>query len=168
LNLQVLMSQLVATPRLAQYLSVGLILITLLIWLSLRQRMPDQPMLLDLAILSVIALLPVYHRFYDAALLIFPIAWAIYELRSTVARHARVCLAMTVPFFLPGAAMLKGLAHFNATVETLSQSWWWNLFIAPHQVWLIASMLVTLLMAQRKLVSRELRIAAATPAAEAA
>jgi hypothetical protein len=168
LNLQVVMSQVAATPRMAQYLSVGLALITLLIWLSLRQRSADQPMLLDLAILSVIALLPVYHRFYDAALLIFPTAWAVFELRSTVARHARVCLAMTVPFFLPGAAVLKGLAHSNATVETLAQSWWWNLFIAPHQVWLIASMLVTLLMAQRKLVSRELRIAAATPAAEAA
>ena len=38
--------------------------------------------LLDLAILASASLLPVYHRFMDAGILLIPVAWALSELEG--------------------------------------------------------------------------------------
>jgi hypothetical protein len=167
-NLQVVLSQFVTSPQLAQYLSITVTLIALLLWLWFRRRVPEQPVLLDVAIASLITLLPVYHRFYDASLLIFAVAWAVTELRGTASIYAWICLAGTLPFMVPGAAALNALVRSSALIAAVSRGWWWNMFVGPHQVWLIAAMLVALLLAQRKLRHSEIRIPSVVPAVEAA
>jgi hypothetical protein len=167
-NFQVVASQLMASPHLAQYLSTAVTLIALLLWLWFRRGVPHRSVLLDLAIASLITLLPVYHRFYDASLLIFAVAWAMTELRGAASVYAWICIAGTVPFMVPGAAALKALVRSSALIAALSRSWWWNIFVGPHQVWLIAAMLVALLLAQRKLRHSEIRIPSVVPAVEAA
>jgi Glycosyltransferase family 87 len=166
-NIQVVMSQLVASPQLTQYLSIGVALVALLAWWRLRQSAPEQSLLLDLAMASVISLLPVYHRFCDVALIVFPVAWAITEWRGALSRYAWVSEAAAIPFLVPGAPLLSRIAHSSAAVEELSKSWWWNLFIAPHQVWLVVAMLMTLLLAQGKLRPSTAKVSSAL-AAEAA
>jgi hypothetical protein len=166
-NIQVVMSQFVASPQLAQYLSIGVALVALLVWWRLRNRTPEQSVMLDLAIASMISLLPVYHRFYDVALIVFPVAWAITEWRGTLSRYAWVSLAAAIPFLVPGTALLSRTAHSSAAVEEFSKSWWWYLFIAPHQVWLVVAMLITLLLAQGKLRASKAKVSSAL-AAEAA
>ena len=167
-NLQVVLSQFVTSPQLAQYLSITVTLIALLLWLWFRRRVPEQPVLLDLAIASSLTLLPIYHRFYDAALLIFSLAWAITQLSGPIARHARVCLFSVTPFLVPGAAMLRLLANSSATIASMSRSWWWNLFVAPHQAWLILAIVLVLTSAQRVLASEKIELPSTLAAAEAA
>jgi len=165
-NFQVVLSQLVSSPQLAQYLSITATLIALLLWLWFRRGVPEQPILLDLAVFSLITLLPVYHhRFYDASLLVFAVAWAVAELRGAASVNPWVCIAGTLPFMVPGAAALKALVRSSAIIAAVSQSWWWNLFVAPDQAWLIAAILVALLLAQRKLRSSDIRIPSAVPEA---
>ncbi len=166
-NLQVVMSQFVASPQLAQNLSIGVALAALLVWRRLRKSTPEQPVMLDLAMASVISLLPVYHRFYDVALIVFPVAWAITEWRGALSRYSWVSLAVAIPFLVPGTALLRRTVHSSAALEEFSKSWWWNLFIAPHQVWLVVAMLITLLLAQGKLHPSKAQVSSAL-AAEAA
>jgi hypothetical protein len=163
----VVLSQFVTSPQLAQYLSITATLIALVLWPWFRRGVPEQPVLLDLAILSLIALLPVYHRFYDASLLLCAVALAVTELRGTASIYAWICLASTLPFMLPGAAALKALVRYSALIAAVSRGWWWKMFVGPHQVWLIAARLVALLLAQRKLRHNEIRIPSVVRAVEA-
>jgi hypothetical protein len=149
-NSQVIFSQFLSRP-LSQYVAAGIAVVSVLLWLYLRSEISGDSYLLDLSLLSVVVLVPLYHRFYDAALLIFPVAWAITNLRGTAAGWAKLILAATLPFTIPGAALLRHLADSNAFIRALAQSWWWNLFIAPHQAWLVLFVLMAILFARRKL-----------------
>jgi len=167
-NFQLVVSQFGISLPAAQYVPFGIALTALLLWVYFRNNVQSQPALLDLAIASSVTLLPIYHRFYDAGLLIFPLAWAITQLSGPLARHARVCLFSVAPFLVPGAAMLRLLANSIATVASMSRSWWWNIFVAPHQAWLILAILLVLISAQRVLASEKIELPSALAAAEAA
>jgi len=167
-NFQLVLSQLPVSLQVAQYLASGIAIAVLLLWLYVRSNVANQSAMLDLAIVSSVTLLPIYHRFYDAALLIFPLAWAITQLSGPVARHARVCLFVVGPFLVPGAAILRVLANSSAAVASMFRTWWWNLFVSPHQAWLILAILLILISAQRALASSEIEIPSTLAAAEAA
>ena len=166
-NAQLVLSQFLSRS-LAQYVSAAIAIVGLIFWLQLRQRVRRDHALLDLSVLSVLALVPLYHRFYDAALLIFPVAWAITNLRGAAARYAQVILAATVPFLIPGAALLRHLASSQTFIGSLSRSWWWNPFIAPHEAWLVFLILLVLLSAVRKLGQPQAQYAAIEDTAVAA
>jgi hypothetical protein len=46
--------------------------------------------------------------------------------------------------------VLKALAAGNSTASGMALSWWWQLFVEPHQVWLLVAIVVLLLVAQRR------------------
>jgi Glycosyltransferase family 87 len=150
INAQVIFSQLMSRS-LAQYFAMATSAMALLAWLHLRKRAQADQSLLDLSLLSVVILVPLYHRFYDGALLIFPIAWAIGNTRGALAQFARIVLAAVLPFVIPGAAMLRSFERSSPLMSALSRSWWWNLFVAAHQAWLVLVVLMGLLLAMRKL-----------------
>ena len=61
--------------------------------------------LLELGALAVSSLLPIYHRFYDASLLVLPLCWAFVSLRKTGGRTRKVAAAallLMTPFLIPG------------------------------------------------------------------
>ena len=59
----------------------------------------------ELSAITVISLLPVYHRFYDATLLVLPLCWAFVSLRRERVA-AVVSLGLMLPFLIPGGALL--------------------------------------------------------------
>jgi len=66
------------------------------------------PQLLSLGAISIICLLPVYHRFYDAGLLILPLCWCLTELAERSKQSAnwtvKVALLLMIPFLVPATA----------------------------------------------------------------
>lgn len=117
-----------------------------------RNRLSRRDQLLDLAILATISLLPFYHRFTDGCLLLPAVAWSITELNGQRKILARIVLILAVPFLVPGAAMLQLLAVNSPGVSVLAKRWWWQLLLAPHQVWMVLFISVLLLAAQRNLI----------------
>jgi Glycosyltransferase family 87 len=150
LNSQVLLSQFL-DRRWAQCAAMLLAITATAAWLFFRHKVQVPDKLLDLSIASAIILVPFYHRFYDATLLIFPVAWSVANLKLGTSRNARLTLAASTAFLVPGAAILRTLAANNATLAQLSRTWWWDLSIASHQIWAVLFMLTVLLLAQRKL-----------------
>ena len=104
--------------------------------------------LLDLAILASVTLLPLYHRFTDAGLLLVPVAWALSALKGEMRHFAAGCLLMASPFLIPGATMLHEFSGRSEVLRNLSRTRLWNLFILPHEAWLILFISVLLLTAR--------------------
>ena len=67
--------------------------------------------LLSLGAVSTLALLPVYHRFYDAALLVVPLCWCMTHVKGRPGRTDKNCITAYVPFLVPGAAFLQQLSN---------------------------------------------------------
>jgi hypothetical protein len=89
-----------------------------------------------------------YHRFYDAVLLLIPLAWAISAIaqRRTVAAAWGVLLLM-VPFFLNAATVLKVMEQRAPLPAWLLDQWWWNTLVLPQQAWALLGMAVLLILA---------------------
>jgi hypothetical protein len=93
----------------------------------------------------------VYHRFYDAVLLLVPLAWAIdAAARNRRDRIAWCVLLLMLPFCLNSATALVWLAGKGYLPEWLTQSPLWERVLLPHQGWALLAMAVCLLLAQRR------------------
>jgi glycosyl transferase family 87 len=149
INLQVVIYALLGNRDLANLLALAIAGILGLAWLYLLFRRPNQlSALLHLSTIAVLSLLPVYHRLYDASLLILPLAWCLTALAGRSARLAKIALVLIAVFLVPGGSALQSLqqgGHF----ATLQHTWWWNAIVMPHQVWTLFLLGLILLQAMR-------------------
>jgi hypothetical protein len=149
INLQVVTYAILGDRDLANLAAFAVAGIMGLAWLFLFSRRSHQPdALLHLSTIAVLSLLPVYHRLYDASLLILPLAWSFTALAGRMARLAHVSLLLIAVFLVPAGSALEQLqrtGHF-AAIQGL---WWWNAIVMPHQVWALFLLGLVLLQAMR-------------------
>ena len=152
-NLQVTLYPLVKSAALANVLAVvsGAVLVGMWLWVMIRRPSSD---LLELSALATLSLLPIYHRFYDAALLILPLCWALLVANKRQKRIAIATVVLILPFLVPGAALLDQLATSHLSAANLD-SWWWNGLVMSHQVWALLLLSVLLLYAMSTAPLRE-------------
>jgi hypothetical protein len=132
INAQVLFYSVLRNATLADRLARLLSAALLLTWgwfCSRRGRASD---LLAISAISVVSLIAVYHRFYDAALLIWPLAWGLLAVKNR--RIQIATLAMIAPFLVPGPAVLGRLGAAGWIPSGFTGSWWWNAWVMPHEV----------------------------------
>jgi hypothetical protein len=115
-------------------------------WLYLVMKNQRTPELLSLGAIAAIALLPVYHRFYDASLLALPLCWCMTRTVGRPQAPAKVALILMTPFLLPGAAFLQQLAAQGQIPDSATQSWWWSCLVMPHETWTLLLLCVLLLL----------------------
>lgn len=148
INLQVPMFSITGHSSSANLLAFGLgacLICTWLYWL-LRGNY-RKPELLALGAISIIGLLPVYHRFYDAAILVVPLCWCTARIVSRPDRIAKISLLLMLPFLIPGTALLQQLAARGHFSEAVTHSWWWDRVVMPHQTWTLLLLCLVLLYA---------------------
>jgi hypothetical protein len=99
-----------------------------------RDEHATRPLLL-ISPVAALALLPVYHRYYDAALLVIPLAAA---LASLAMRWRLIMLGLLAPFALPvgWASNLVGRGYIPAGTAS---SRGWQILVIPLQVWLLVA-----------------------------
>lgn len=133
INAQVLLFNLLGNAPVANRVAqlLGAALLGVWLWLCSRRRTPSE--LLEISAISVLCLIPVYHRSYDAAVLIWPLAWSLLLVgkRSTTV----VTMAAIAPFLVPGPAFLSALASAGRIPAAITNGWWWNTVILPHEIW---------------------------------
>jgi hypothetical protein len=146
INLQVPFFSITGHSSSANLLAFAVGGLLLCIWLYCVARDRESgPELLSLGAVSVLALLPVYHRFYDAGLLVVPLCWC---LTSAVGRSrtiAKIALLLMTPFLVPGAAFLQQLAVHAKVPETITHSWCWSCIVMPHETWALLALCLVLL-----------------------
>jgi hypothetical protein len=127
-----------------------------------RQRMAATPLLMSASMVTVLTLMVTYHRFYDAVLLLAPLAWALDAVAGRPAAHpagghrlAGWCtLALLVPFLLNSATALHWLSKNDRLPAWIDGGWAFERLILPHQGWALLGMAVCLLMAQPRSASK--------------
>lgn len=82
---------------------------------------------------AVIAMLVVYHRMYDAVVLLLPAAWLVRELaagrRGVLQAGAGLGLAA---FLAPGASLLNSLAVSGRLPRAVAEAGWFQAVVMPH------------------------------------
>jgi hypothetical protein len=112
-----------------------------------RRRPSQRDELLMAALIAVVSLLPIYHVWYDAALLSIPLCWGLAALERPGLRwHARATVLLILPFLLPGAAILQSLGPGYLPARVWS-SWWMQGLLVPYQAYLAAALAIVLLAA---------------------
>lgn len=99
-------------------------------FLSFRSRGSE---VLVISAISILSLVPIYHRAYDAGLLVWPLAWSILLVRHS--NRVLPTLILITPFFLPGPALLSDLAQTGRIPAVVSSSWWWSALVLSHEAW---------------------------------
>lgn len=149
INLQVLLYTFKPDRTAATFLALAISGAMGVLWLVLlRRRDHSETELLELSALCLLSLLPVYHRLYDASLLIFPLAWSMTALSGPLKRWAKGTLFLMLVFLVPGGSALERLQYSNY-LPRLQHSWWWFHFALPHQVWILILLTALLLHALR-------------------
>lgn len=129
LNFQVLPATF-GVPRLScNLIAVSLALLLLVIWL--RSGRGIGPIL-------VISLIPFYHRFYEAGVLVFVLAFAF-------AQHSKLLAGLCAPFIAPIPTMLLMLFPVK--------NMFWNAVVLSHEVWLLPLIALTAMAIQNKTVT---------------
>jgi hypothetical protein len=150
INLQVPFFSITGQSSSANLLAFAVTGFLLCIWLYWVVRSPERELeLLSLGAISVLALLPVYHRFYDAALVIVPLCWCMTMKGGRSSGRPKmivqiVLLLMTL-FLVPGAALLQELAIGGHFSDTVTHSWLWNCVVMPHETWTLLALCLVLL-----------------------
>ena len=147
INLQVPFFSITRNSNSANLWAFGITVALICGWMFIVFKRKEENELLTLAAISVIALLPVYHRAYDAAVLVVPLCWCITEAAGAYKRLARSGLFLIVPFLFPGSAYLQGLALHGRVAPSLKDSAVWNSVIMPHESWVLLLLCIVLLSA---------------------
>jgi hypothetical protein len=146
INLQVVLYSLVGSISLANDGAVAIGATLLIVWAvgMRRKQLKDDLELLDLSAIAVVSLLPVYHRFYDAALLVLPLCWVFLSFRRS-RLLGTVSVLLILPFLIPGGTLLEAMQAGGHIPSTLTNRWWWETIVLPHQVWTLFFLSILLL-----------------------
>lgn len=145
INLQVLLYALLHDRGAANVLALTISAALFGIWILLVVRSRPVDALLPLGTIAVLSLFPVYHRLYDAFLLIFPLWWSLREFSLPERKFARVVLVLMLPFLVPGGSALEQLQFGGHIPEAIAHSWYWTCIVMPHQIWLLMGLGLLLL-----------------------
>ncbi len=151
INLQVLFYAIWGHAAAANVLALAISATLFGIWVLLLLRSGSHDVLLPVGTLAILSLFPVYHRFYDGFLLIFPLCWSLREFSAPQNKFARGALLLMLPFLVPGGSALEQFQLRGQIPEAITRSWYWTRIAMPHQIWflLLLSMLLLWRMAVR-------------------
>lgn len=141
INSQVFFGGIGASPAIANLLAhlLGVVLLAWWLWFCSRRRTSG---LLEVSAISTLSLIVVYHRSYDAVLLMLPLAWCLLVTRKI--SRSFVTLAAVALFLVPGPILLTNLVRSGRVPLAVADSWFWNAIILPHEAWDL--ILITLLL----------------------
>jgi hypothetical protein len=147
INIHVLISQFFYNSFLVKIISfiTYFLMILVFIYIFLKNKECDD--FVVFSVLSMLMLLPVYHRFYDASILIVPLMWSILKVKKIKNDINLSLLAfLLLVFSVPGGTILILLTPHLPQI--IKNSAIWNFIILPHQVWilLISYMLMIVIM----------------------
>jgi hypothetical protein len=146
LNLQVLCYSLSQNVLFARIMAPVATFILLAVWLGFSLSKRYRPSeLATLSTMAILSLLPVYHRNYDATLLVFPLCFILSKSKEQLCKLEYVMLVLMLPFAIPGPALLQKLAEDGRIPPHIVQGWWWNGMVMPHEIWALLFISILLL-----------------------
>lgn len=103
--------------------------------LSLRLKAGTVTESLQLSYLSIIILLPVYHRVVDAIILLLPLSFSLIIYDRGFTRIGLVIAALLSPFLINGPTLLASAVNLGFVPKYIGNSNLFNIIIMPHHIW---------------------------------
>ena len=136
LNLELPLRRLVDAPVTAQAIAVAVVLPLVLVALwKLRTDTSRRTGLRALSLLSVLSLLVMYHRFYDAVLLWLPLAVLLADWDELGAWPRWLLAASLAVFSVNGQALLQALVEAGRIPDWAASTGLWRTVIMAHHPW---------------------------------
>jgi len=154
INLQVLVFAIFPSALAANVTAYALSGVLAAAFLGLTRSQDPATELVEASTVAVLSLLPIYHRSYEAAVVVLPLAWALAKLHSELAPAARISLALVAVFLVPGGALLQRLSSEGVVPRTISSQFWWDPIVMAHQTWALLGLSLVLLYARGSLRDR--------------
>jgi hypothetical protein len=101
--------------------------------------------LLAIAVIAPLSLLVVYHRYYDAVLLAFPIAWALSRWEAGERRLAAATLLLCADFLLPAQTALHEVQQRQILPLAVTDNPIWTSILMTQHVWALVLLVPVLL-----------------------
>ena len=105
--------------------------------LSSYPEISASALLHSVSLLAVVQLLMIYHRDYDAVLLAFPLAWALYS--QVPPGRAWPAILLIAVFFVPFLHVLYRLDQWTPILP-LSSTLFWQAVVWPYQTWTLLAL----------------------------
>ncbi len=170
INLQVLFYAILHSTAAATAFAfaISVLLFAIWLWLLLRNGFSNLDALLPISALAVLSLFPVYHRLYDAFVLIFPLCWGLREFSGARSKLARAAFLLMLPFLFPGGSVLEQLQRAGKIPDSIACSWYWICIVMPHEIWFLLLLSFVLLggMAFKPVSEFRTRLGFVSPSAE--
>lgn len=100
------------------------------------------------AAIAALTLLPMYHRFYDAIVLIIPLLWLLARLSAGLRSWKEIVVGLgLLVFLLPNSVAMIGVAVNPRLPQWLTDHRAWEFVVMSHQVWAVVAVLFGLLAA---------------------
>lgn len=127
----------------AALLTVGL-LASLALWRLLRVGLRREALLATAGV-GLLMLMPTYHRYYDAVLLVPLLVLIVNTLMRQRGDRLMIVIGLAVlPLFFPLPALLAALDERGAIPSWLAASWAWRHVVMIHQPWCLLIAAITL------------------------
>ena len=104
-------------------------------WLVMMLRRADPRSLTDwapVAAISLLSMLPLYQRNYNAGILIFALLWAF---RHFEERLAKVVIALSCVPALPIEGFLRAKIYYRHLPVSVTNNYLWNAVVMPNAAW---------------------------------
>jgi len=144
-NLQVAIYPLVHSRSAANVIAAALAIGLTARFFALLAKRQCGDELLCLNALVVLSLLPIYHRFYDAALLIVPLSWLVARLEPRPSVSIGLGALSVSCFFAPGGTLLQALRDRGMLAHELTTTAAWDSFGMAVAVWCLLLLAVIFL-----------------------
>src|SRR4030095_5029856 len=94
----------------------------LILLLTRRRMTTSRQELLSISALAALSLAAIYHRFYDAVMLLPTLAWSLAAWNDKPKATARLAFLLILPFLIPGAVILQEWARAGGWPAKLNGS----------------------------------------------
>ena len=152
INLHIFLSAFISDQRVVSITVPIVVLVGCLIWLGLYHvRDRSAPLAIALSLPLILSLQIVYHRTYDAIVLLLPLSWAISEWTGIYQKTARLILITGAVFFVPGGALVAWAQTTDRLPLELTHHPVWKTLVVPHGsiALLVISLILLIVMSRR-------------------
>ena len=146
-NLQFALSSILDNPFAVQAITIAVVGAGALafVWLTRGGKPGDE--LLSLSVVAVLGLMVTYHRYYDAVVLVLPIAWAIGVLDTERRSYGIGVLALCATYLVPIQTALIAAENGGWIAPSIADSFVWDAVLLPLHAWVLAILSAVLMAA---------------------
>jgi Glycosyltransferase family 87 len=144
INLHVIFYPLFQSAKGAQFVALSLWALLFALWVKYSLKLQQSQTLLSVGCLCVIWLLPFYHRYYDATLLLLPLCWYVAQFRLERLSH-KLSLLPWLPFLIPFAMPWRVWLARGAAEDR-----WLDAFVRPAANWCLLLIAIVMLWKLRR------------------